>query len=390
MDVCDACVGEEALQQVVRDHAQAVRCDFCGRESDEPIAADLEPFFEAFERGLAVDWDDANNFMPRDGGDWAFPDSTTDIWDMLDDLGIELHPALRTEIIERFEDVAYAPRYFFDLAPDERLGVGWERFVGYVTHDARFLFMTAADGGDPDEYGVVSIPEMLGALAQAVFDANLVEPLPAGIAVHRARIHLARNTPRAATDLGAPPRDKAKSSNRMSPLGIPVFYGAFDRATVIAEVEAAGWSWRERMTTATFEPAPGFNILRLDKLGPVPSIFDEARRHLIGPMRFLHRFVSEVSRPVPRDEREHVEYVPTQIVAEYFRLFGERDHGSRVDGIAYRSSIRESGVNVAIFVDSEASVEELSRGDERKLALTGRRPYRRSPVAWIRSLPWVR
>lgn len=54
MAVFDRCVGEDALQEIIRENADAMRCDFCGRESDGPIATDLETFIDAFEAGLEV------------------------------------------------------------------------------------------------------------------------------------------------------------------------------------------------------------------------------------------------------------------------------------------------------------------------------------------------
>ncbi len=63
-------------------------------------------------------------------------------------------------------------------------------------------------------------------------------------------------------------------------------------------------------------------MIDLAALPEIPSIFDEARRHLRPPLRFLHEFSWRISAPVrtaARTEAEMVEYVPTQIVSEYFR-----------------------------------------------------------------------
>lgn len=46
-------------------------------------------------------------------------------------------------------------------------------------------------------------------------------------------------------------------------------------------------------------------------------------------MIFLDRFAHEVSKPVAPDALEHIEYVPTQIVTEYFRHAFEREFGLR-------------------------------------------------------------
>src|SRR5205823_8543873 len=107
------------------------------------------------------------------------------------------------------------------------------------------------------------------------------------------------------------------------------------------------------LTLGTFEAGPGFQILDLADPPAIPSVFEAERRHLIGPLRFLHVFVEEVRKPIRRDQLEHVEYVPTQIVAEYFRHLYEQQTSQRVDGIAYRSAIVRGGPNVVLFIGND-------------------------------------
>ena len=45
-----------------------------------------------------------------------------------------------------------------------------------------------------------------------------------------------------------------------------------------------------------------------------------------------------------------VEYVPTQIVSEYFRTTFTRDWGRPVHGLLYQSAVSEGGVCCALFV----------------------------------------
>ena len=54
--------------------------------------------------------------------------------------------------------------------------------------------------------------------------------------------------------------------------------------------------------------------------------------------------------PVRKDGMEHVEYVPSQVVCEFFaQVFGRKDDGRPVDGIAYRSAVVPDGQNVVLF-----------------------------------------
>jgi len=150
-----------------------------------------------------------------------------------------------------------------------------------------------------------------------------------------------------------------------------MFYGAHERETALKETSSGerGIAWH--LTLATFEVGTDFHVLDLADLPEVPSVFDAARRHLIEPLRFLHVFVDEVSKPIRRDEYEHLEYVPTQIVAEYLRHLYEHQTGEKVDGIGYRSAIAAGGSNVVLFISNDDCVDDFVGDAVRKAKLTG-------------------
>lgn len=57
-----------------------------------------------------------------------------------------------------------------------------------------------------------------------------------------------------------------------------------------------------------------------------------------------------------------VEYVPTQVVSEYFRTIFARDYGVTAQGLLYGSAANEGGICCALFVEREHCVDE-ERGD---------------------------
>lgn len=370
MYVCDSCVDEEALQEFIQANAVMDSCDFCGREAAEAIACDFDDFKHVFASGIAVDWDNALDFMPRDGDGWALDDAHTDIYDLLTDgeLDVELHPALFQAVVDAFIDISYAPRYYFDVAPDEALRYGWERFVTEVMHTRRYFFgAAAADDDDPRE---ISPADMMSALGRVVAERQLVRPLVAGAELFRGRLQERGLPPPAgAKELGTPPADRVRRSSRMSPNGIAMFYGTFDEETAVAETVAAGRAADEDLTIGVFRTHAEMQIVDLVDPPPVLSRFLEDPDNSRPALRFLHRFVDEAKRPVDRNEREHLEYVPTQIVTEYFRHIHERGYGERVDGISYRSAANDGGASVVLFVDNGDCADEEPRAGERKLVL---------------------
>jgi hypothetical protein len=96
-------------------------------------------------------------------------------------------------------------------------------------------------------------------------------------------------------------------------------------------------------------------VLDLSRLPKRPDYYARQRwslDHLI----FLEDFVKDISRPVVHDGHEHIDYVPTQILTEYFRYVYEGIDGARLDGIVYPSAQRKRRKSIVIF----ASHQELN------------------------------
>lgn len=107
-------------------------------------------------------------------------------------------------------------------------------------------------------------------------------------------------------------------------------------------------------------------ILDLTLLPDPPSFFaelpDSAEYDPRPRLNFLHRISYEISRPIARDDRVHIEYVPTQVVTEYVRT-GMTIDKRQVDGIRYTSSRRSAHTAVVLFVDQD---NILLEPDERR------------------------
>ena len=69
----------------------------------------------------------------------------------------------------------------------------------------------------------------------------------------------------------------------------------------------------------------------------------------------------EMSRRIERDDRVHIEYVPTQVVTEFIRakvIWGE----SKVDGIRYASSVKKGHASYVFFADQSNVVGTPASG----------------------------
>ncbi len=131
----------------------------------------------------------------------------------------------------------------------------------------------------------------------------------------------------------------------MNAPGIPVFYGALDEDTCVAEARAPVGS---HVVVAKFEVLRPLQLLDFDSLTKIyveRSHFDPTYALHVGRASFLRRLVREMSRPIMPGE-EAFEYLVTQIVAEYLA----HKVKPRLDGIIFRSSQTDgAGRNVVLF-----------------------------------------
>jgi len=141
-------------------------------------------------------------------------------------------------------------------------------------------------------------------------------------------------------EISPPPPNSARNS-RMSPAGISYTYLASDIDTCLAEIHVQS---NDKAFIGEFETKKTLKILDLSSTPryTVKSCFSPDYDHSqnwIGD--FVNQFKNEISAPISEDE-EDLEYVATQLLAEYIRKKGYH-------GIRFRSSLNASGLNYVIF-----------------------------------------
>src|SRR5262249_27106744 len=141
--------------------------------------------------------------------------------------------------------------------------------------------------------------------------------LPSGSRIFRARHQPKGKTYATAATLGPPPVEHAIQTNRMSPPGIVMTYVADNPETALAETASGIGTF----AIAEFVTERDALILDLTHLPRAPSAFsalpDTLEYDPRPRLRFLHWISRVISRPIARDDRVHIEYVPTQVVTEY-------------------------------------------------------------------------
>lgn len=348
--VCDRCFSDDFLKETVRSNAKAQRCDYCGRRGRrsvaaplaaviEPIAATLDAYFA--EPGAAG--------LPRDTGEWIDEDSITDTFNALLSLPLECDGPLFDDIAESFHNTAWYPcagGHWLGEHLHVELHYAWERFVLEVRERSRYFFIQEAQEEADDVMGRASRTPLalLVEIGSLCVDLGLLKTIRAGHRLNRVRLVDKGEVLDSFEKVGPPPKGVV-TAGRMNPVGIPYFYVADDEATAVAEVVARPPCVA---AVAEFKTKADLTILDLTALPSAPSIFDESRRHQREGVLFLGRFVEAICSPIDKNGREHLDYVPSQIVSEYFSQVFRVD-GRAIAGIAYPSAVKRSGRNLVLF-----------------------------------------
>lgn len=356
--VCDKCVRDEFLQNLVKSEALAESCDFCDRQADEPIAAPADTVMEVVGAAFYSVYTDpvhVASYNSREGG-YLVP--TTDTDDAVEGLfrGVfsdDFHQLIVDSISGSTWIVCDVEPY--RLSDGEVLALSWRDFVEYIKHRSRYFFTTPVACDEINDE-TIHPAQFLDRLSRMISDSELFHETEDPW--FRARVHKPTDRVDSGGTLGTPPY--APFSNRMSPAGICMFYGASERDTAIAEVLDPNRTIEDRaVTSGAFKPSRPLRVLDLRRIPSPPSFFDLERRDEYIVRHFLLNFVADLAKPVSKSGTEHIEYVPTQVVTEFFRMV-YRDDDRPLDGIVFTSS-RDGGACCVLFFKNEQCVDDDDR-----------------------------
>lgn len=364
--VCSNCFDECGIQQFIKTNHSKNHCSYCKKKGKKVIACDLDSLVGHILKSIKYEWGDpSNEGLPRDSSEGGWQLRTVyNTWELLSNIGLgNALDEISEDIGNAFHNHEWCERNPFSLRPNETLLVGWQKFSKFVLHTSRYVFLNAKNSDyNKDQDDEMNPVEILDALGSIIDKLGLVENVSKSTEIKRVRIVAPSDELRTAKDLGSPPREDAKIANRMSPAGISMFYGAFDLETAISETYEKGVE-EKKAVSGTFRPTRELTVIDLSKELSVPSLFDEHKRESRSEILFLMDFISDFTKPIERSDREHIDYVPTQIVTEYFRHIFKLNDKTNIDGVIYPSSKNQGKKSIVIFADSKQCVEAAATYD---------------------------
>ena len=362
--VCAACFDDNGLREFVEGSANRNSCTFCDAESDDAIAAPMVEIFLYINWCLTREYDVADNKLiyDRESGGYL-----GEIWSTIELLEKHLGDALPNDdgrlmeaLCDGLGERAWCRMHPLSLTENEKLIYSWEAFCEEIKHHRRYFFLR--DSGDRELFSPFGLLNELGQWCKRF---NLIVTLPAGLLLYRARHQKTGENLQTAVELGPPPLDMATMANRMSPPGIVMFYASNDTGTAVREIAKDPKKDTGRYVIGKFRTLRDVRILDLNVIPCIPSIFESVLDSLEydprPPLIFLNYFAAELSMPIARDRSINVEYIPPQVVTEYFRT--EFMHEAKsLAGIRYRSARHEEGSSLVMFASQDNLVDTNDAG----------------------------
>lgn len=279
--------------------------------------------------------------------------------------------AVSERVLDDIVKAIASPELWFEDDARGHFSYSWEQFAETVRHEARFVLVAKPRPGGENEPPARLARFLEGLLAYADKSTRMLHPLPVGTKIYRGRMTddlvalrtQIRHDP--AKQLGAAPPDLA-APGRMSGEGVPLFYGADNVRTAVAEISLH--SPYDDAIVGEFITQRPLTILDFTLRPKMPSVFAPAEEYRRMFVEFVDDFVDSITRPVILDGRERVDYLPTQLVTEYLRWVPER----RIDGIAFPSRTNKRGKNFVLFTEpwDDVMTDPPTQDERRSIALS--------------------
>lgn len=344
--VCNHCVSDRHIKQFIKANGEESKCDYC--EKNRAKTVDFNEFIEFFLGHVdSVYGDPSEEFVNFEDG------RTFSVVELLDDIDLTEQESLRNDVEYSLSDRVWCEKPYYQFDESDALKSGWEKF-SEVVKQSRY---THHKLDDDHFYEPIPPSAFLDTLSRVISQLGIYKTLIKGAFIYRVRVDKKKVKLTKASELAPPLPEQAIYPNRMSPSGVPMLYGAFDIGTAIKETYT-GCDKEQVVTVAKFKLLKNITLVDLTKIPGYLGFFEEANFNN-QQIDFLKDFVGAISNPIDRDGREHIDYVPTQVITEHLRNVHHKIYeNEKIYGLIYPSSKPKARNSVVIFCENEHCVEK--------------------------------
>lgn len=345
--LCHDCIGNSALKSYIKANGHMTTCHYCGKRR---LGMTMEEFMPAVMSGIYYLYDRAVNQLPCDSGEYVGKTYSTEeiIFENLYDEIDADDECILADIVSLIDDEVWCDAEPFADTAEDTAFYNWQAFCKMVKEKVRFVFYQAGMNLDAQNNPAA----ILDTIANYTEMVKLTKRVDRNIKLYRCRTHETNNWFGKVSDFAPPPVEYA-ASGRMNAEGINVLYLTLDPETALQETSVCG---RGYATIVSLRVKDSVSVLDLTKIKSMklPSVFDVENRNKRSPIMFLRKFAESISQ---QSTIKGIDYVPTQIVTEYFRYVQTANKGGYA-GILYDSVQNPGGKCLVLFLTREEFLKE--------------------------------
>lgn len=342
--VCYKCFSDDSLINFIKSNGKTKGCSFCkARATSHNIGEVIDYINDC----ISHEYENPVEEMAWDSAEGGYHGASTyDSWEILDEVGLEVNSdGLFDSIASNLPNDHWCQKHPYQLREHEEMLYAWEEFSKLVKFKCRYMFLKHEKREGIFRTERILISKILNRLASSFKSIDLFTTLGKGTVLYRARYYGGKHIfPLELSQLAPPPGERA-SNSRMSPAGISMFYVAKELETAYDEI---GLKKGDQSALAKFVLKQDLVLIDLTKIPAIPSIFSELR-NLRDEIIFLHDFLKDFTKPIHKDGREHIEYVPTQIVSEFCK-YNVKFKRKPIAGFIYPSATTKNGTSYCLFL----------------------------------------
>lgn len=349
--VCVDCVKDIYLAKLILENAVSSSCSYCDKKFRSNKAATYDFIFKEIHQAVFNYYADAQDLnLPWDRG-WVIKETCID--DILPNFDSGWPCDLYTDLLKSFDPFLYLVKHsnndWLEIPESEALMYSWDSFKNQILYKTRYLFLNEPNDEMCDRQ-IIPVGLMLNKLSELCVEFNLIKTIRKNSIFYRVRSHSENEIFKEFDQIGVAPK-KIASAGRMNPVGIPYFYIANSLHTAQNEAitDEKHWSY------GTFKLKKDVKVIDFSNLPKIPSIFDTVNYKNRQKIIFLYDLVDDMSKPILPDDKEHIEYIPTQVVSEFFRYRFKPE----IKGIKYKSVKNPKGTNVVFFESDNDQIQDF-------------------------------
>lgn len=361
--VCTHHFQDQYLNDIIKRHGRNGQCTYCGRkdivcdmmEFGQHIAFKIGMYFSPIEDAnlMLADsfYDDDKEVIPgmRRIGPYVAPEGNTyyeSKEEMMNNLSLYTDDAkLNSDIESIFTTEQWISKDFYEEDKNVKYSNQWDRFVDFVSKKRRFTFLAS-----PEYISIVQEDgkkeNILSVLRSLIIKEGLVVKLNSDTKLYRARRVDDIRKNYEFKDITSPP-DASAFPNRMSPAGVSMFYASFEKET--AKKECVGEE-NQGLIVGEFETKKDLLVIDFTKIPTEISFWmDDWQAN-----QFLYHFNEKITKKISPNDKNLLQYVPTQVFTEYLRYMFKDVKGRAIDGMIYGSS-KTKERNIVLFCNQKDS-----------------------------------